>query len=367
MSEKYAIRFGLGAIKAVGLNAMQLVVDERKNNGKFIDIFDFAKRIDAKNINKKSIEALSKSGSFDSITKNRRQIFESFDIISSYSNQQQNEANSNQMSFFQELLDKDKTKPELKKFNEWPKKERLQKEFEAFGFFLNEHPLDDLLDDLKKRGIVFYDKIEKDELKDSMIIKMAGIVVDSKHRSGSKGRFAYITISDPFGIFETMIFDEALITKHRDLLENGSQIMMESLVRKDDGGTRISIRNIEELTDFINKTKASEKYFEDIKQLPPRKDFKKKVEEKKPDITNKIEVVKENIIENVEIKIIKREAVFAIKSLISNKIAPKEAQKSTKIIFCIKDKDGDKKIELPEKYLINNNDLSRIRAVEGVL
>ena len=77
--EKYAIRFGLGGIKAVGLGMMEAAVAERKSGGKFKDVHDFAIRMDAKAINKKSIEALAKSGSLDSIANNRRQIFESFE------------------------------------------------------------------------------------------------------------------------------------------------------------------------------------------------------------------------------------------------------------------------------------------------
>ena len=205
--EKYAIRFGLGAIKAVGLGIMEAAVTERNSRGKFKDVHDFAARMDAKAVSKKSIEALAKSGSLDSISNNRRQIFESFEMIVAFANQKKDEASSNQMSMFGALLDEKNSKPELKKVEDWSKEERLQKEFDAFGFFLNEHPLDDHLLELKKRGVVFSDKIEKDELQDSNLIKMAGVIAGSKHRSGPRGRFAYMTISDPLGIFEAMIFD----------------------------------------------------------------------------------------------------------------------------------------------------------------
>ena len=66
--EKYAIRFGLGAIKAVGLGIMEAAVTERNSRGKFKDVHDFAARMDAKAVSKKSIEALAKSGSLDSIS-----------------------------------------------------------------------------------------------------------------------------------------------------------------------------------------------------------------------------------------------------------------------------------------------------------
>jgi DNA polymerase-3 subunit alpha len=204
--EKFAIRFGLGAIKAVGFGMMQTAIKEREVNGKFADIYDFAERLDPRSINKKSIEALAKAGAFQDLQKNRRQVAESFEILSAYSAQKTEAANSNQMSLFGGLPEAN-AKPELKKTQDWTKIERLQKEFEAFGYFLNEHPLDDNVSELKKRGVIFSDKLERDELEDGNLVKMAGVVAGSKHRSGPRGRFAYMTISDPYGIFEAMIFD----------------------------------------------------------------------------------------------------------------------------------------------------------------
>ena len=183
--EKFAIRFGLGAVKAVGFKAMENAVKEREMKGKFLDIYDFSSRLDPRLINKKSIEALSKCGAFDSLQKNRRQIAESFDLLSSYAAQKSEEANSNQMSLFGGLCEVN-SKPELKKIADWNKIERLQKEFEAFGFFLNEHPLDDSLNELKKRGVIFSNKLEREELEDGNLVKMAGVIAASKHRSGPR-------------------------------------------------------------------------------------------------------------------------------------------------------------------------------------
>lgn len=95
---------------------------------------------------------------------------------------------------------------------------------------------------------------------------MAGIVAGSKHRSGPRGRFAYLTVSDPYGMFEAMIFDEAIITSARDILVDGSAIALECLIRKGDGGIRISVREVKKLDDFIKNTKAQEEDFEDIRK-----------------------------------------------------------------------------------------------------
>lgn len=266
---KYAIRFGLGAIKSVGLAAMELAIAEREQNGKFKNLYDFVERVDSKSLNKKSIEALAKSGSFDSLHKNRQQIAHSFDLLIAYSNQVRDSIKSSQMNLFGGSKDFEK-KPELKKIVDWDKAERLQMEFEAFGYFLNEHPLDKFVNDLKLRGIVFSNRIDEDELEDGSLVKLAGVVANSKHRSGGRGRFAYLYVSDPFGIFEATIFDEAIITANRDIIADGSVIVLECLIRKGEGGSRIMVRNVQKLDEFIKKTSPAKEFFEDVKKQPSR-------------------------------------------------------------------------------------------------
>ncbi len=396
--EKYAIRFGLGALKAVGLGMMEVAVAERNSNGKFKDVYDFSERLDPKSVNKKSIEALAKSGSFDGIAKSRRQIFESFDVLSAYASEKKEEASSNQMSLFGALLSEENSRPQLKKVEEWTKAERLQKEFEAFGFFLNEHPLDDFLKDLKRRGAVFSDKLAQDELADNSLIKMAGVIASSKHRSSARGRFAYLTISDPRGIFEAMVFDEALITNHRDLLADGSAVVVECLIRKDEGGTRVLVRSVQGLTDFIKNVAPAEKEFEDIKKQKQRQfrqggdgggygggqsggsgggqgqggQNKFGGDKKSDDATNlykqrleKLEAKK--IFSQVQVFVKEREPVLTLKSLLSQHIAPISFAKKTKVIFVIEAGEKTFNIELPEGYLLDEADVARIRKVEKII
>ncbi len=386
--EKFAIRFGLGAIKAVGFGMMENAAKERQENGKFADIYDFSKRLDPRSINKKSIEALAKAGAFDALNKNRRQISESFDTLSSYAAQQSEAASSNQMSLFGGTAEADK-KPELKKVENWTRVERLQKEFEAFGFFLNEHPVDEFIPDLKKRGVVFSDKLERDEFEDNTLVKMAGVVAGSKHRSGPRGRFAYLTMSDPLGIFEAMIFDEALITNARDILVDGSMVTLECLIRKDDGGIRILIRDVKRLEEFIRNTPAREQEFEDIKQQPARREYsgnrdrgdnsnwknnsEKKSFEKKPaapdtSFQDRIELLKaKKIFSSVQIILKERDAVMAAKSLLSQRIAPKDFEKCTRVHFVVMSGGKVTKIALNEKYLLDNADVMRLRGVDKII
>jgi len=359
--QKYAIRFGLGAIKAVGFNVMQKACDIRNETGEYKDVYDFCERLDPKSINKKSIEALAKSGSFEKLQKNRRQIAESYDILSAFSAKKEEEKNSDQMTFFGAMPETN-ANPPLKNVEDWDHDEKLQKEFEAFGFFLNEHPLDRKLEDLKKRGVVFSTKIEKGELEDCNVIKIAGVVAASKHRSGSRGRFAYLTMSDPFGIYEVMIFDEDIITQCRDLLVDGSQIMLSCLVRKDEGGIRILTKEVSKLDDFIQNVKAKEEEFEDIKVQKMRNRYNKNHDkEGNNKDSNTPQTPIKQAIKEVSIIIENRDSIFAVKSLILRFVTQTD-DNFTKVHLTA----SGTRISLPQKFCLDRNDLTNLNKINGV-
>ena len=382
----FAIRFGLGAIKAVGLKMMENAVDERKKNGKFSDIYDFCSRLDPKAINKKSIEALAKSGTFDSISKNRQQIAESFDTLSAYAHQLNEAKTSNQMSLFGSAT-QSIPKPILKSLQPWNNIEILQKEFESFGFFLNQHPLDENISNLKKRGVIFSNYVDNEELEDNSIVKMAGVILSSKHRSSARGRFAYINISDPFGIYEVTIFDEALITNSRDLLQDGSVIVIECLIRKDVGGSRIMIKAVSRLTDFIANIKPSENDFADIKKIKIRKNnFEKNNlnNNNKPNNSSNYKSAQipsksasnhptpstqnsQNIesnqkkIKSLFLTINNKSIIDPLKIILNQKISSEDDEQKTQIVLIAKDKSKSTKIALPLIYKIREIDVIRFK------
>ncbi len=377
-SEKYAIRFGLGAIKAVGLNVMEIAIKEREENGKFKDIYDFAQRLDPKSINKKSIEALAKSGAFDSFHANRRQLSESFDILSAYSALKSEESSSNQMSLFGGLPEAD-LKPELKKIEDWPKVQKLQREFEAFGYFLNEHPLDGLVADLRRRGVIFSEKLERDELEDGNLVKMAGVVAGSKHRSSARGRFAYMSIS------EAMIFDESIITSARDILADGSIISLECLIKKDDGGTRILVRDVKKIDDFINSTKAEDRDFEDIKKQHSRNNRNQEKSTKSQNFDGNYaskntqikssqtletkatqEVLVKKNISKIEILVFELAQIHLLKSILNQCTEDHNFSEFYPIILLVSEKQKITKIELPKKYFLTDLEIARLKNISGI-
>lgn len=372
--KELTIRFGLGAIKAVGVGAMSQLVEIRENEGEFEDIYDFASKSGSKILNKKSVEALSKAGAFDNIHKNRNQILQSCEIICKYGASKAEERNSDQMTFFGANSNIKTENPALKNVDDWNKKEKLQKEFEAFGFFVNEHPIDDYFNELKKRGVISSDVLEEDVVKDSCIVKLSGVTAYSKHRSGPKGRFAYLTLSDPIGIYETSIFNEDLITESRDLMESGNSLVALCNVRKDDGGTRLLVNELIALDEFLKNTPARDKEYQDIKMRPrrDRSDWKNKNKGNDPEYDivalenerkKRLEDLnKKDIFDQITININQREGIFAVKSFLSQRIAPAELNKFTKIFI----KTGDQKIELFDNYFIDKKDEEKINSIRGV-
>ena len=368
--EELAIRFGLGGIKAVGISMIEEVVQNRQqNNNKFSDIYDFALYAGAKAINKKALEALTKGGAFDSIHSNRNQIVESVDIICKYATCHEEEKNSSQMNLFSsaQIIE---VKPALKTTGDWDLATKLQEEFKAFGFFLNEHPIDNFLDELNKRGVISSENL--DEIDDGNIIKLAGVIAYSKHKSGPKGRYAYLTLSDPSGIYEASIFDEALITTHRDKMVDGTSLVVECLVKKDQGGSRLLVKSLTKLEEFIKQTNPKKESYRDIKRQEKRVEFdwkkKNKEEAAKDDVVvwnieskRKIAQLKnKSIVNQISIIINDRQDILKLKSFLSQKLAPSDFEEFSKVYCVIQSEQGESKIELTDKYLIAKDDIEKI-------
>ena len=131
--------YALGAIKAVGYEAISNIVEERIKNGKFSSIVDFLKRVNPKDINKLQLEGLVKAGAFDKLHSNRMSLFESIpNFITKSKNIFENKS-ANQIDLF-DINDQDENEIILN-IDDWKFEERLSKEFEAVGFFISDHPL----------------------------------------------------------------------------------------------------------------------------------------------------------------------------------------------------------------------------------
>mgnify|MGYP001152293144 CR=1 FL=1 len=360
--KELAIRYGLGIIKGVGIDLTENIKEEIRKNGKFKTIFDFCGRVGTKIVNKKTIESLAKSGAFDSIHENRKQIHDSCEILSSYARSKEEERNSIQISLFGDLMnDNTNMLPKLVNTDDWIGYDKYQKEFEAFGFYLKNHPLDTIRDELIAKGITFFNEIEE-SIEDNSIIKMAGVIISTSIKSSDKGRYAYISLSDPTGLAEVSLFNGDLITEHKDWLDDKEhhQLVFECQIRKDESTMRINARDFWLLDDYLKNTAEGVEKVKVIKKRTPEdfKNYKKKKEEEA-----KIEtVVKEYTLFN-EVKIyIENDKCLKDLSIILGKAHFPEREKHTKVEFVT----VDSVIRLPDEYCITEIELNRIRGTFGV-
>ena len=220
------ITYALSAVKIVGPQAMEHIIGLREESGPFRSIADFAARIDPKLINKRAFENLVKAGAFDSIHSNRRQLIESADGILGYAAQNTRDRSAGQTNLFGTTPDVSRHGPTLAGIDDWPPHERLAEEFSAIGFYLSGHPLDGYGTALKRLGVISYADLSTDARRSSVKVTLAGTIIRRQERRGKSGDpFAFVALSDPTGMFEVMVFSEALASA-RPFLEIGRPILL---------------------------------------------------------------------------------------------------------------------------------------------
>ncbi|MGH6999922.1 MAG: DNA polymerase III subunit alpha [Stellaceae bacterium] len=241
-----AIRYALAAVKGVGSGAMRQVVAERAAQGPFKDLLDFAARIDPKHFNKRQFESLVKAGAFDAIAPNRAQAFAAIEFLLRHANAAANERTSQQVNLFGGTAGP-AAGPALPAITDWPLAERLQKEFEAIGFYLSSHPLSPYGKSLARLGVVRFVDLGRRPAGAETRVKLAGVVIGSKERTSARGnRFAFLQVSDMSGIYEVMAFSEVL-RDSRPLLESGQPLLVTVDIRVEGDTFRLTAQRIEAL------------------------------------------------------------------------------------------------------------------------
>ena len=212
-SGSLVIRYALSAIKNVGGSGMEALENERLEKGPFRDLSDFISRVDAKVVNKRSMENLIRSGAFDSIHNNRAELFEELDIIMRHVNATIDEGKKDQHNLFSGDETTRVNRVKLTSLEEWPVLKKLRNEFEAIGFYLTAHPLDSYGEALIKNGVISSSTLVSELNKKGGMARMdvAGIVSSSRIRVNQRGnKYAFVQMSDQGGIFEVTVFSEVL-------------------------------------------------------------------------------------------------------------------------------------------------------------
>jgi len=238
--EGSTIHYALAALKGVGRQAVEAIVQARGARP-FVDLADFAARINPHAINKRVLESLSAAGAFDALDVNRARVFAAVDAMVASAQRAHDDLSVGQS----ELFGGDAARPPLAigHIEPWLPAERLQKEFGAIGFFLSGHPLDDYAAVLKRMRVQSWAEFARAVRGGASAGRVAGTVVartERRTRTGSK--MGIIELSDPSGHYEAVVFSEGL-AQFRDLLEPGAAVllMLSAELQGDDVRARIQM------------------------------------------------------------------------------------------------------------------------------
>ncbi|MCK6454775.1 MAG: DNA polymerase III subunit alpha [Alphaproteobacteria bacterium] len=244
---KPAIRYALAAIRNVGEKAMRELTAERANNGPFRSLFDLARRLDSKVLNKRMLESLAAAGAFDQVIANRAQVTAAADLVLRHANAAASERGSGQVSLFGDAGDLDRPPP-LPAVAEWAPLERLAKEFDAIGFYLSAHPLDAYGKTLARLGVTPYAAIrEQMRIQRSTRFTLAGIVAGRQERTSARGnRFAFVQLSDQSGLYEATAFSEVL-SSAREMLVAGNAVLLTADAQLQGDDLRLTIQSVRPL------------------------------------------------------------------------------------------------------------------------
>lgn len=215
------IRFGMAAVKNVGRNTILAIVNERNQNGKFLGFTDFCQRLQPKDLNKRSLESLIKSGAFDSMLIKRSQLLNFYDkIVESVT-----QAKKNNVEGQVTLFDMDGSSNEMVQMQkdnfpsmeEYPKKELLRMEKEMMGIYVSGHPLNEYEEKLRtvtsctSHDIATFseESLQQGESKvyDGQKVKVAGLIQSIKVKTTRNNQLmAFIILEDLFGTMELIVF-----------------------------------------------------------------------------------------------------------------------------------------------------------------
>jgi DNA polymerase-3 subunit alpha len=242
-----AIRYSLAALKNIGAGAVATIVDQRDAKGPFKSLGDFAARVSPKALNKRSIETMSKAGAFDCVEVNRAAVAANADTIMAMAQRTESDTALGTSDLFGGGGASGPPQLELRAMRAWTPMERLAAEFEAVGFYLSGHPLDQYQSLLAKIGVRRFVDFEIAARNGASSARLAGIVIAARERRSQKGnKFAFAMFSDPTGQYEAIIFSDTLAAC-RDLLEAGTPVVVSVEAEVDGETLKMRVQGIEAL------------------------------------------------------------------------------------------------------------------------
>jgi DNA polymerase III subunit alpha len=217
------IHYALAALRGVGRQAVEAIVAARGGRP-FADLGDFARRIDPRALNKRVLESLAAAGAFDGMEPNRARVFAAVDRLLASAQRTHDDAALGQSELFGGPAAREPLA--LPVLEAWLPAQRLQREYDAVGFFLSGHPLDDYAAALKRLRVQSWAEFSRAVKAGAGAGRVAGTVVSRTERRTKNGtKMGIIGLSDPSGHYEAVLFAEGL-AQYRDLLEPGTAVLL---------------------------------------------------------------------------------------------------------------------------------------------
>ncbi|MFP4497090.1 MAG: DNA polymerase III subunit alpha [Vulcanimicrobiota bacterium] len=239
------IRFGLAAIKNVGLGPIEEIVKARKKEGSFKDLHDFCCRVDG--INRKVLESLILSGCMDSFQQNRATLLQNLDSCLDFGNCQRNEKKSAQISLFDMETDEAMAAPELKEVPELERKTLLSNEKQLLGLYVSDHPLNDYKDLLENGALCPIQKLNN--LEKGQTVTIGGIIskVEKLVTKNSNKLMAFLEVEDLTGSVNVCVFPreyesfDRYIEEDEAVILSGALELEEPFIKDDDEETELEL------------------------------------------------------------------------------------------------------------------------------
>jgi DNA polymerase-3 subunit alpha len=260
------IHYALAALRGVGRQAVESIVAVRSERA-FADLSDFGRRINPRAVNKRVLESLAAAGAFDCIEGNRARAFAAVDAILATAQRTQDDMVRGQSELFAGApAHSSIAVPALEP---WLPAERLQREYEAVGFFLSGHPLDDYAAALKRLRVQSWAEFARAVKTGAGAGRVAGTVVSrTERRTKSGSKMGIIGLSDPSGHYEAVLFAEGL-AQYRDLLEPGSAVLLFLTAEVQGDEVRARIQSVEPLDEAAARMHRGLRVFlRDAEPLP---------------------------------------------------------------------------------------------------
>jgi DNA polymerase III subunit alpha len=240
------IRFGLAGIRGVGVGVVEEIIRAREGGGAFASLQDFCSRVDMRQVNKKTLEALIKAGAFDSAGFTRKHLFSMMDSAVDSALKRARDIDSGQVSMFDMFTAEDSGfAEEVPEPNgdEWDKKMRLAFEKEMLGIYVSDHPLREIADAVRRAAD--HSLGDVDELPDGTTGWFAGILASVTPRPTKKGTMmAIVTLEDPDGSIEAVLFPQTY-EAYRDLIAVDEIVRVKARLEDSDRGKKLIVSDIQ--------------------------------------------------------------------------------------------------------------------------